>query len=171
MKKTLSLRGPAERVEAPVLQRKGRGWNIAESRLDTLHETAREMRRNPTPAQELLAERFLAADLGRFRLRRQAVIGSAIVDFACQPLKFVLEIDEADADPALESRRDASLEAVGIKIMRLSAADVIADPDGAADHVLARMKQHYEDQRARPRAAPRGDSRRGAPQGGRSYQR
>jgi very-short-patch-repair endonuclease len=46
-------------------------------------------------------------------------------------MKFVLEIDEDDADPALDRRRDASLEAVGIRILRLAAADVIADPDGA----------------------------------------
>ena len=54
----------------------------AESRLDTLHETAREMRRNPTEAQVLLAEGLVAAELGKFRFRRQVVIGSAIVDIS-----------------------------------------------------------------------------------------
>ena len=47
-RKTLSVRPEAERTEPPTLQKRGRGWNIAESRLDTLHETAREMRRAPT---------------------------------------------------------------------------------------------------------------------------
>ena len=61
MKKTLTVRPLEERTGAPVLQRKGRGWNIAESRLDTLHETARELRRNPTPAQTALAEGLVAA--------------------------------------------------------------------------------------------------------------
>ena len=50
MKKTLSVRPVEDRTEPLKLQKKGRGWTIAESRLDTLHETAREMRRSPTAA-------------------------------------------------------------------------------------------------------------------------
>jgi len=147
-KKTLSLRAPEERPATPTLQRKGRGWNIAESRLDTLHETAREMRRNPTAAQAALAEKLAAADLGRFRFRRQVVIGSAIVDFACQPLKLVIELNEADANEALDSRRDASLEAVGVKVLRYSAADVLADPEGATHAILGEMKVRWNELRA-----------------------
>ncbi len=147
-KKTLSLRAPEERPATPALQRKGRGWNIAESRLDTLHETAREMRRNPTAAQAALAEKLAAADLGRFRFRRQVVIGSAIVDFACQPLKLVIELNEADANEALDSRRDASLEAVGVKVLRYSAADVLADPEGATHAILGEMKLRWNELRA-----------------------
>ena len=118
MRKTLSVRPADERTEAPRLQKKGRGWNIAESRLDTLHETAREMRRSPTPAQEALAEALVAANLGKYRMRRQVVIGSAIVDFACQPLKLVVEIDEEGANAELDRRRDRSLAEVGIKVLR-----------------------------------------------------
>ncbi len=69
MKKTLSVRPESERTEAPRLQKKGRGWSIAESRLDTLHQTAREMRREPTPAQAALGEALTAANLGKFRMR------------------------------------------------------------------------------------------------------
>lgn len=155
VKKTLTLRAPEERPATPALQRKGRGWNITESRLDTLHETAREMRRNPTPAQAALAEKLAAADLGRFRFRRQVVIGSAIVDFACQPLKLVIELDEADANPELDRRRDASLETVGVKVLRYPAADVLADPEGATHAILGEMKLRWNEMRAnaKPRRA------------------
>ncbi len=34
MRKPLSIRPLSERTEAPVLQKRGRGWTIAESRLD-----------------------------------------------------------------------------------------------------------------------------------------
>jgi hypothetical protein len=64
LKKTLTLKPVEERADAPKL-RKGRGWNIAESRLDTLHDAAREMRRSPTPAQAALAAELAKADLGR----------------------------------------------------------------------------------------------------------
>jgi very-short-patch-repair endonuclease len=155
MKKTLSIVPPEERTEAPKLQKKGRGWNIAESRLDTLHETAREMRRNPTAAQTALGEGLIAANLGKFRLRRQVVIGSAIVDFACQPLKLAVEIDEPEANAELDRRRDASLAEVGIKVLRFPAADILADTDAVVTAIVAALKARYDEQRARPRPGAR----------------
>jgi very-short-patch-repair endonuclease len=151
-KKTLTLRPPEERTDPPVLQKKGRGWNIAESRLDTLHETARELRRNPTPAQALLGDALTAAELGKYRLRRQVVIGSAIVDFACQPLKVAVEIDEDGADPEIERRRDVSLAQVGIKVLRFSAQAVLDDVGSVVAAIVAEMKARWAEQRARPRA-------------------
>ncbi|MEJ5977152.1 DUF559 domain-containing protein [Novosphingobium sp. PS1R-30] len=155
-RKTLSVLPPEERAEAPQLQKKGRGWNIAESRLDTLHETAREMRRAPTEAQSLLGEALVAAELGKFRFRRQVVIGSAIVDFASQSLKIVVEIDEPDANAELDRRRDASLEHVGIKVLRFPAAEVLADVEAVTAKIVAEMKARYAEQRARPRGNGRG---------------
>ena len=147
MKKTLTIRTSVEPAE-PKLERKGRGWKISESRLDTLHETARELRRSPTPAQTLLADALTARDLGKYRPRRQVVIGSAIVDFACHPLKLAVEIEEEGVDPVIERRRDASLTQVGIKVLRFAAADVIADVDAVADTVVAEMKARWTERRA-----------------------
>lgn len=158
-RKTLRLRAaPAEADGAPSLQRRGRGWNIAESRLDTLHEAAREMRRNPSPAQTALAEALARADLGRYRFRRQVVIGSAIVDFACQPLKLVVELDEPGADPAIDRRRDRSLAEVGIKVLRYPAEAVSADVEGTTAAILAEMKARWHEQRSRPGQARRARS-------------
>jgi very-short-patch-repair endonuclease len=165
MKKTLSIVPADERTEAPKLQKKGRGWSISESRLDTLHETAREMRRNPTEAQTLLGEALVAANLGKFRLRRQVVIGSAVVDFACQPLKLAVEIDEPGANAELDRRRDASLAEVGTKVLRFTAAEVLADVDAVVERIVAALKARYDDQRARPRPRPAGSG-----YGGRGYQ-
>ena len=78
-KKTLKLRDPSEQADAPVLKRKGRGWEISEKRLDVLHERARDMRRHSSEAHKALAARFAKADLGRYKFTRHAVIGSAIV--------------------------------------------------------------------------------------------
>ena len=45
-KKTLTLFDlSATSAEAPALKKKGRGWEISDSRLDALDEQAREMRR------------------------------------------------------------------------------------------------------------------------------
>ena len=152
MRKTLTVRAAEDQPDAPTLQRKGRGWAISESRLDTLHDNAREMRRNPTEAQSALAAALMRAELGKYRFRRQVVIGSAIVDFACQPLRVVVQIDdEAKGDPALDRRRDKSLEAVGMKVLRYPAADVLADADAMAAVIFGEMKKSYDERRARPR--------------------
>jgi very-short-patch-repair endonuclease len=142
-KKTLTVLPLSERTEAPVLQKRGRGWNIAESRLDTIHELARANKREPTPAQALLGEKLAAQELGKFKLHRQVVIGSAIVDFACQPLKLAVSIDEG-GDEAVTRRRDKSLEAVGIQLLRFPAADVLADPDAVVSAIVAAMKARYD---------------------------
>lgn len=150
MKKTLTVLPLSERTDAPALQKRGRGWNIAESRLDSIHEAAREAKRNPTPAHKLLGEGLAAANLGKYKLKRQQVIGSAIVDFACLPLKIAVSIDEG-GDPVLISRRDFSLEAVGVQVLRFPAADVLADADAVVAQIVAAMKARYDARGARQR--------------------
>jgi very-short-patch-repair endonuclease len=152
MKKTLTVRPLSERTEAPPLQKRGRGWNIAESRLDTIHELARANKREPTEAQALLGKALAAQELGKYKLHRQVVIGSAIVDFACQPLKVAVSIDEG-GDPALTQRRDKSLEAVGIQVLRFTAGEVLADPESVTAAIVAAMKLRWHEQRSRSKPA------------------
>jgi len=152
-KKTLTLREPS--AEAPTVKKKGRGWEISEKRLDALHERAREMRRNPTPAQDALAAALGAVETGGYAFKRQAVIGSAIVDFACKPLMLVIEL-AGDEDAAFAAMRDRSLAEVGYRVERIAAADVLADPAGAAAHVSAMMRERWHERkgRAKPNRAP-----------------
>jgi len=143
-KKTLTVRPLEERSEAPALQKRGRGWAISDKRLDAIHDQARRNRMEPTEAQKVLGAKLIEANLGKYKLTRQQVIGSAIVDFACNPLKVAVSIDEG-GDPALVARRDKSLEAVGVKLLRFAAADVLADPDAVVSQIVAAMKESYEE--------------------------
>ncbi len=160
-KRKLSVRFGGD--DAPTLQKKGRGWAISESRLDALHERAREMRRNPSPAQEALADALTRVETGGYTFKRQAVIGSAIVDFACKQLMLVVEID-GDADAAFTAARDKSLTEVGYRVERIAAAQVLADPDAAAQRVSDAMRALHAERRAK-RSAPR----RAAPRSPRNY--
>ena len=144
-RKTLQLRDPSDTAEAPALKKKGRGWEISEKRLDALHERARDMRRHSSPAHKALAERFAKADLGLWKFTRHAVIGSAIVDFGCPGLGMAVAIDEEDADPAIARRRDKSLEAVGVRVMRVKAADVLENMDAVLARITAGMKMRIGD--------------------------
>lgn len=161
MKKTLTLRPVGERAEAPKIQKKGRGWAISGSRLDAIHERARQLRREPDEAHLALADELARHDLGKYKFKRYAVIGSAIVDFASQSLKLVVALDRGDA-PELERRRDASLAEVGIKVIRYDAAEVLGDPEGACAAVLREMKARYDELRAASRPSRPSYSRSGA---------
>ncbi|MGY6550709.1 MAG: endonuclease domain-containing protein [Erythrobacter sp.] len=151
-RKTLALNPEAATDEAPALKKKGRGWEISDKRLDALHEQAREMRRHSSPAHKALAEKFAAADLGRYTFKRFAVVGSAIVDFNCHTLGMAIMIDEEGQDDALAKRRDKSLESVGIRVMRLKASDILENMDGVLARITARMRLRIADKKEAARA-------------------
>lgn len=154
-RKTLSTVAPSDAAPSG-LKKKGRGWQIDEKRLDVLHDRAREMRRHPTEAQAALARALTAVDTGGFSFRRKDVIGSAIVDFACKPLMLVVELD-GDTDAGFTAPRDKSLAEVGYKVLRLPAAEILADPHAAAMQVRDAMEARWHERRAnRKPSAPRG---------------
>ncbi len=135
--------------EAPALNKKGRGWKISDKRLDELHDRAREMRRFASPANKALAAKFAGADLGRYTFKRFAVVGSAIVDFNCHNLGMAIMIDEEDQDEKLAKRRDKSLEAVGIRVMRIKASDILENMDAVLERITAGMRMRIADKRER----------------------
>jgi very-short-patch-repair endonuclease len=151
-RKTLQIRSPSDQTEPPALKKRGRGWEISESRLDALHEQAREMRRFSTEAHKALAERFAKADLGRYTFKRHAVVGSAIVDFNCHNLGMAIVIEEEGDNEALTRRRDKSLEAVGIRTMHIKASDILTDIDAVLQRITAGMRLRIADKKEARRA-------------------
>ncbi len=150
-RKTLNLRPPSEeKIDPETLNKKGRGWKISDKRLDALHDRAREMKRFASPANRALAAKFATANFGRYTFKRFAVVGSAIVDFNCHNLGMAIMIDEADADETLAKRRDKSLEAVGIRVMRIKAEHILENMDGVLERITLGMRMRIDDkQKAR----------------------
>ncbi len=151
-RKTLALNPEAATAEAPALKKKGRGWEISDSRLDALHEQAREMRRHSSEAHKALAEKFAHADLGRYKFTRHAVVGSAIIDFNCHAIGLALSIDEDGQNDALAKRRDKSLESVGIRVMRVAASEVLTDIDAVLQRLTIAMRERMADKKQAARA-------------------
>ncbi|HTJ10183.1 MAG TPA: DUF559 domain-containing protein [Candidatus Binataceae bacterium] len=161
-RKTLQLRSPDETADAaPAIKKKGRGWEISEKRLDALHDMARDMRRHSSPAHKALAERFAKADLGKWKFTRHTVIGSAIVDFGSPTLGMAIMLDEEGEDPVLAKRRDKSLNVVGIKVMRIAAADVLENMDAVLARITAGMRMRIADKKTRAREHAAANPRQG----------
>ena len=162
-RKTLNLRDPSENAEAPALKKKGRGWEISEKRLDALHDRARDMKRHSTEAHKVLAKRFAGADLGRYKFTRHAVVGSAIVDFNCHNLGMAIMIDEDGQNEALARRSDRALESVGIRVMRIKAADIIENIDDVLARITAGMRMRIADKAEARRAHNAANPRQSKP--------
>jgi very-short-patch-repair endonuclease len=85
----------------------------------------------------MLLWRLLHLNRRELRFRKQHAIGPFVADFYCPAAKMVIEIDGATHNERQDGdeRRDAYMAAVGLKVIRISAADVLADPEGVADGI------------------------------------
>ena len=157
-RKTLSLRGPAERKDGVAPRT---GWNVSETRRERLKEMARAMRREPTEAEKALWPRLAGQKLGGFKFHRQVVIGSTIVDFACPARWLVVEISGGDANAEVAAIQDKKLADVGVRVLRFSEAQVFEDGDAVVAAILAELNKHF-DRRAERAANAKGRPREAA---------
>jgi very-short-patch-repair endonuclease len=105
-----------------------------------LTRRARELRNNPTPAE--LAIWHL---ISRYRpaFTRQLVVPPFIIDLACRQARLAVEFDGSQHvdQVAADQRRTAYLERQGWRIIRLWNSDVLANAEGAAQHILSQAAE------------------------------
>ena len=96
--------------------------------------SARRLRRQLS-LPEMLLWRLLRLNRRELRFRKQHPIGPFVADFYCPAAKMVIEIDGAvhDRRQDADSGRDAYMRALGLTVMRIPAAEVLADPEGVAE--------------------------------------
>ena len=103
-------------------------------------DRARTLRRKMTPPEVLLWVRLRRRDESRPAFRRQHAAGPYILDFFCAPARLAIEVDgyghTHDTRVAHDRRRTDYLAELGIDVMRLTAAEVLADPDEAAYRIV-----------------------------------
>ena len=98
---------------------------------------ARQMRREMTLSEGALWQRLRASRLGGLHFRRQQVMYGFIADFFCHEARLVIEVDGAvhEDQKDYDAERDRTLTAHGLRILRVTNADVGID----LAHVLARI--------------------------------
>ena len=103
-----------------------------------------ELRNNPTQAEAFLWGYLKHCQLEDKKFRRQASIGSYIVDFFCPTEKLCVELDgevhfEEEAKK-YDATRTEYLEDLGLKVIRFENQEVIYN----LDKVLKEISKHFK---------------------------
>jgi very-short-patch-repair endonuclease len=105
-----------------------------------MNERAAEFRADLTRAEVIVWSRLRARRLNGYRFRRQHVIGRFIVDFYCAEKRVAVEIDGPTHHEASDHRRDRSLNAAGIHVVRVLNEAVYDDLDGCLSEILQALE-------------------------------
>jgi type I restriction enzyme, R subunit len=133
------------------------GFNFA-----GLTDRARELRRNQTPAEDVLWELLRDRQLMGVKFRRQHQFGEYICDFFCSEAKLVVECDgephSAAARIKHDTKRDAYLRSQGLTVIRFENQRVLNDTDAVLREIAGHLPSPAgrrvgdEGQQRRPKA-------------------
>lgn len=103
---------------------------------------ARILRHNATDAERLLWQMLRSRRIGGAKFRRQHPVGPFIADFACVHAKLIVEADggQHSGSPA-DTARTARLEAQGWRVLRFWNDDILRNPEGVLQAILAALAE------------------------------
>jgi very-short-patch-repair endonuclease len=108
-----------------------------------LKPLARQMRRDPTPAENALWERLRNRQIAGLKFRRQHSIDRFIADFYCADAQIIVEVDGPvhEYTPEEDAIRQEFLESLGLRVLRFTNDDVQQHLD-AVVQVITETLQH-----------------------------
>ena len=102
---------------------------------------ARALRREATFPERLLWARLRRHALG-VAFRRQQPVGPFVVDFFAPAAALAVEVDgrSHDGRGAADAAREAALRSLGVRVLRVTNDEVLADLDGVVARVAAALQ-------------------------------
>jgi very-short-patch-repair endonuclease len=138
-----SYPSPAERA-GRVAERSEDGWG-SEGRRALPNEYARALRKRLTPQETKLWVKLRGLKELGFHFRKQAPIGSYIVDFASFGQRLVIDVDGGqhglDAGLRSDLNRDAFLQWRGFRVLRFWNSDVDRNSGGVVETILRNLDE------------------------------
>ena len=106
---------------------------------DKLKPLARQMRREPTAAENVLWQHLRNRQLEHIKFRRQHAIDRFIVDFYCAKARLIIEVDGEihDYTQAEDAIRQEYLESLGLFVLRFSNDDVLHRLESVEEQISA----------------------------------
>ena len=106
----------------------------------SLKEIRRALRKNATPAEDILWQHLRGGKLDGLKFKRQHSIGNYIVDFYCSSRKLIIESDgEVHNHPEQKEKdisRDINLREMGFNILRFKNEDILFRIDDVKNEIL-----------------------------------
>ena len=105
----------------------------------------KDLRNNPTKAEELLWSVLKGRNLGGYKIRRQFGVGKYVIDFYCVEKKLAIEVDGEIHDKE-ESReydkiREEFINNFGIRIFRIRNKIIENNIDEAAKMIFIELRK------------------------------
>ncbi len=103
---------------------------------------ARDMRKEPTDAENKLWHALKGKQLEGHKFRRQQPIGSYIVDFYSSEARLVIELDggQHGEQQAYDEKRTTFLEAQGYRVLRFWNNEVLANVEGVLEVIAGALR-------------------------------
>jgi very-short-patch-repair endonuclease len=100
------------------------------------------MRCEPTPAEKQLWQKLKNKQLLGLKFRRQHSIDRFIVDFYCNKVRLVVEVDGSihEYTQAEDAWRQRFLQSLGLRVLRFSNAQVLNSMDGVLEAIAAYLQ-------------------------------
>ena len=99
---------------------------------------ARQLRKQPTPAEDVLWARLRGSRFHAAKFKRQVPFDRYVVDFYCHAAKLVVEIDGRQHEwvAGYDEGRTEVLERMGLRVIRFQNEEVCGDLDAVLDRIL-----------------------------------
>ena len=98
---------------------------------------ARQLRKNPTDAEQEVWNILRSRQVSGYKFRRQAPIGSYIVDFVCFESRLVIEVDGGQhvEQANYDADRTGWLEGAGYRVIRFWNSQVLEETEAVRDAI------------------------------------
>ena len=114
--------------------------NLHKNSSPALYEYAKQMRKNPTKAEEILWQRLRNKQLAGLKFRRQHPVDRFIADFYCHDRKLVIELDGSvhanDEQKDLDKGRTETMNEFGITVLRFKNEEVINNIENVISRIV-----------------------------------
>jgi very-short-patch-repair endonuclease len=136
-----------QKQNLPPLKAEGeveRTWKTQAELWKKLKPLARQMRSEPTAAENRLWQRLRNKQILGYKFRRQHAIDRFIVDFICNQALLVIEVDGEIHDYTQEEDaiRQEFLESQGLRVIRFRNQEVLGNIDGVVEEIARWLEPH-----------------------------
>lgn len=122
------------------------GWQTPPELWARLKPLAREMRRNPTPEEDLLWQALRNKQLAGYKFRRQHAIDRFIVDFYCAEARLVVEVDGPihQYHQEEDAIRQEFIESQGLHLLRFTTDQVNQNLAAVLEQISAALGKNRQ---------------------------